>query len=99
MQRLPRNAQVNEGRNCGPPLWPTLGNFAKPLDGVTSKSHTQDMTNTPTARRVVITLTIDDEFSDANHEMGVTSQGYEKILSLLAGVGFDIEVEAIESQP
>ena len=42
--------------------------------------------------KIVITMTIDSEFEDAHHPMGVTEAGYDKITDALFDLGSDIEV-------
>lgn len=43
--------------------------------------------------KVRITLDVDDDYADPNHEMGVTSEGYERIIDSLRWLGDDINVE------
>lgn len=42
--------------------------------------------------RVVITMEIDEEYADPDHEMGVTEEGYTALVRALAGFGDDVEV-------
>lgn len=44
--------------------------------------------------RITITMDVDDDFSDPDHAMGVTNEGYEKINAALAPYGDDIDIEA-----
>jgi hypothetical protein len=43
--------------------------------------------------KIVITMEVDDDYADPDHEMGVTNEGYEEIIRRLSAVGYDIDVE------
>lgn len=43
--------------------------------------------------KVRITLDVDDEYADPDHEMGITNEAYEELLRKLSWLGDDIEVE------
>lgn len=45
------------------------------------------------SQKVIITMEIDDEYADPDHEMGVTNEGYELLVSRLGALGTDVEVE------
>jgi hypothetical protein len=42
--------------------------------------------------KIYIIMDVEDEYADPSHEMGVTEEGYEAILSALIGIGDDIDV-------
>ena len=42
--------------------------------------------------RITITMEIDPEFADPDHEMGVTEDGYREITEALEPLGTDISV-------
>jgi hypothetical protein len=44
--------------------------------------------------KIRITMTIDSEFADTDHEMGVTEAGYDIICDRLGDMGTDIDVAA-----
>ena len=46
--------------------------------------------------RIAITLDVYDELADPDHEMGVTTAGYEAILDALSGIGEDIQINPAE---
>ncbi len=45
--------------------------------------------------KITITMEVDDYFADDEHETGVTNEGYEKLIRILGGFGFDVEVERV----
>jgi hypothetical protein len=44
--------------------------------------------------KIRITMTIDPEYEDAGHEMGITSDGYNIICDRLGELGDNIDVSA-----
>lgn len=42
--------------------------------------------------KIIITMELDSEYTDPDHEMGVTEEGFIKITDLLERVGTDIDV-------
>lgn len=44
------------------------------------------------SQKVIITMEVDDDYADPDHEMGVTNEGYELLLRKLGSLGDDIEV-------
>lgn len=44
--------------------------------------------------KIRITMTIDPEYADEGHAMGVSNEGYEVITDLLGQVGEDIDITA-----
>ena len=46
--------------------------------------------------KIVITMDVDPQYSDAGHAMGVTEEGYERLCAALGELGTDIGVTAGE---
>lgn len=46
--------------------------------------------------KIKITMTVDDEFADHDHKMGVTEAAYESITDSLEHLGTNIEVSRDE---
>jgi len=44
--------------------------------------------------KIWITMDIDPEYADPDHDMGVSEEGYNAICDALAGLGSDIDVRA-----
>lgn len=47
--------------------------------------------------RIVIYMEVDEDFSDADHETGLTNQGYEVLMTKLSSLGYDIDVSLDDS--
>lgn len=47
--------------------------------------------------KVRITMDIDPEWADSGHRMGVTSDGYERIVDALNAFGDDIDIEKVDA--
>lgn len=43
-------------------------------------------------QKIVITMTVDSEYSDPDHAMGVTDEGFNLIFGGLQDVGDDIDI-------
>lgn len=43
--------------------------------------------------KVQITMDVDSEWADPDHQMGVTSEAYERIIDALNAFGDDIDIE------
>jgi hypothetical protein len=46
--------------------------------------------------KIKITMEIDPDWADSTHNMGVTAEGYERIVDALNAFGDDIDIEAMD---
>lgn len=47
--------------------------------------------------KVRITIDIDDQYADPAHPMGVTDEGYTRIVDTLSWLGDDVDVERADA--
>lgn len=45
--------------------------------------------------KIRITMDVDDEYADPDHEMGITEQGYQEISDALSSYGDDIDIQKV----
>ncbi|HEX4715288.1 MAG TPA: hypothetical protein VH164_10205 [Ktedonobacteraceae bacterium] len=45
--------------------------------------------------KIRITMEVDEEIADPNHEMGITEQGYLQISDALTDFGQDIDIQKV----
>jgi hypothetical protein len=45
--------------------------------------------------KIRITMEVADEYSDPDHDMGVTEAAYEEIVDALMGYGDDVEIKKV----
>lgn len=46
-------------------------------------------------QKIQITMTVDDEYADPGHEMGITESAYEDLSDALGNFGEDIDIHKV----